>query len=478
VKTLFIRLWNSPTLTTWGSLATRLSGVVVILPLALIRFAPAEVAVWQLFATLITLTLLFDFGLSPTFSRFLAYARAGAPLEAMGDMRQPALTSTSASPNETAARVFSTLMWLYPRLGGTIVILLSLVGTLALERPIAQTVDHQAAWIAWAVVLASSLFGFLGNAYAAALQGMNSIAPLRRWEVATGLAQIVSALVVLSLHGGLLALVATYQGWVVFNCWRNRRLLRHLHPALFSLSAARDDAVLAVMWPATWRSGIGVLMSQGIIQSSGVIYSQLAPAAEVASYLLALRVITAISQFAQAPFYSKLPRLSELQASRQRDHLLKIAQRGMHLAHWIFVFGVLAAAALLRPLLSGIGSHTRFVTPEVWALIGLAFFVERFGAMHLQLYSLTNHIVWHIANGLTGIIMIVLATLLYPTLQALAYPLAMLAAYAGFYAVYSARRSVREHGIPFLAFESRASLAPACVLGLGLITSLLISATR
>jgi hypothetical protein len=452
-----------------------LSGVVVILPLVLIRFAPAEVAVWQLFATLITLTLMFDFGLSPTFARLLAYARGGAPLEAMVDMRQPVTAPATANPDETAARVFSTLVWLYPRLGGVIVLLLAVVGTFALQHPVDQTADHFAAWAAWAVVLASSLFGFLGNAYAAALQGMNSIAPLRRWEVATGLAQIASALAVLALHGGLLALVVTYQCWVVVNFYRNRRLLKALHPQLFALPPSRDLKVLEVMWPATWRSGVGVLMSQGIIQSSGVIYSQLAPAAEVASYLLSLRVITTISQFAQAPFYSKLPRLTELHAAGQREQQLAIAQRGMHLAHWIFVLGVLTTTAFVGPLLTIIGSHTAFVAPAIWAVMGLAFFVERFGAMHLQLYSLTNHIVWHIANGVTGVIMVAVATVLYPAIQAMAFPVAMLVAYAGFYAVYSARKSVTALDIHFLSFERLTSLAPACVLGLGLGASIAIS---
>ena len=37
---------------------------------------------------------------------------------------------------------------------------------------------------------------------------------------------------------------------------------------------------------------------------------------------------------------------------------------------------------------------------------------ERVGALHIQLYSMTNHIVWHIANGVTGILLIVLAALI------------------------------------------------------------------
>ena len=102
--------------------------------------------------------------------------------------------------------------------------------------------------------------------------------------------------------------------------------------------------------------------------------------------------------------------------------------------------------------------------------MALAFFAERFGAMHLQLYSLTNHIVWHIANGVTGLLMIAIAWLIYPRLGAYAFPLAMLLAYIGFYCVYSASHTRKAFALQLLRFESRTA-APAVVVlcaGLGL----------
>ena len=462
MKIFASRLWHSPTFTTWGSLGVRLSVVVLVLPLVLVRFAPAEVVVWQLFSTLFTLVLMLDFGLSPTFSRMLAFARGGASLADMADMRRSGIVRI---PNlHTASVVFAALRWFYPRLALGIIALFAVIGTLALQRPIAQIVAPDAAWAAWVLVLTSSAVGFWGNAYASALQGMNSIAPLRRWEVATGLAQIGTSIAVLVSGGGLFALVAAYQFWVIFNALRNRLLLKRLHPALFNRPATPDPEVLRVMWPATWRSGVGVLMSQGIIQASGVIYSQFGIPAEVAAYLLALRIMTMISQFAQAPFYSKLPYLAELQASGDRETQMLFAQKGMRLAHWIFVAGVIGVAVFIQPALDLIGSRTHFVPAGVWALMSLAFFMERYGAMHLQLYSLTNHIVWHIANGVTGVLMIGIAVLAYPSLHAYAFPLAMLLATGGFYCTYAVRHSSAAMGLHIATFESRTSLMPAVVL--------------
>lgn len=467
---MFLRLWHSPTFTTWGSLSVRLASVLVVLPVVLVRFAPPEVALWQLFTTIFMLALLLDFGLAPTFARLFAYARGGATLADMARIHHDVLAGPRTSDPAVAASVMAALRWLYPRMAIGVTLVMALLGTLGLMNAVSQSQDTTAAWSAWALVLSTTGVAVWGSAYAAALQGMDKIAIMRRWDVAIGLGQIASSSLVLLLGGELLALVAVYQAWVVVGALRNRWLLRRLHPELFAARPAPLPAVMKVMWPPAWRSGLGVLLSQGVIQASGLVYSQLAPAAEVAAYLLALRLIMLISQFCQAPFYTKLPRMAELQAAGQQAQQLRMAQRGMRIAYWVFVAGALAGALAVEPLLHTIGSSTPFVPPGVWALLAMAFFAERFGAMHLQLYSLTNHIVWHIANGVTGVVMIVVAVVAYVRFGVYAFPTAMLFAYLSFYCVYSVAHTRAAFKLRVLSFESSTAIPAAAALcaGLGL----------
>jgi hypothetical protein len=465
------RAWHSPTFTTWGSMAVRLASVLLVLPLVLSRYDAADVAVWQLFGVLSTLALLFDFGMAPTFARLLAYARGGA---SVAQMLAPAADAPKAQAGaimavESAAAVLATQRWLYARLAVAATLVMALVGSLALAHPIAQTTDPLSAWAAWALVFVTLGIGLWGSGYGAALQGMDRIAELRRWEIGCGLAQVVCSAGVLMLGGGLLALVASYQFWVVFNALRNRRLMQRQFPALMAVAPRNDRAVLRVMWPAAWRSGVGVLMSLGVVQASGVIYSQIAAPADVAAYLLALRIITAVSQFSQAPFYSKLPQLATLHVAQQLAAQLALAQRGMRMAHWSFVAGTAAVAVAMPTALEAIGSRVTFVTPGVWAVMCLAFFAERFGAMHLQLYSVTNHIVWHIANGVAGVLIVGLALALYPQFGLVALPAGMLLAYGGFYCAYSFAQSSRAFGFTLAGFEPSVSLGPGLVL-VGVVT--------
>jgi hypothetical protein len=130
------------------------------------------------------------------------------------------------------------------------------------------------------------------------------------------------------------------------------------------------------------------------------------------------------------------------------------------------------------PLLTLLHSKTTFVSAAVWAVMCAAFFVERYGAMHLQLYSLSNHIVWHIANGVTGCLMLAFALLLYPLLGMLAFALAMLMAYAGFYAVYSVAHSRRAYQFNLWTFERAISLPPALTMVAALGITRLVPALR
>jgi len=467
VRALFHRAWHSPTLMTWASLGVRLAGLVVLLPVVLRRFATPEVAVWQLFTTIFTLILLLDLGLSPTFSRMFAYARGGARVEDMRDMRTTRGAAAAPDPADVrlqASRLLGALRWIYPRLALVVAALFALGGTLALRKPVAACADPVQMWISWCVVLVGGVVAMQGNAWAAALQGMDDVAAQRRVETGSGLGQVLTAIAVVSAGGGVLPLVLTYQGWAMANAWRNRALMKRRHPDIASARPARDPVVVRSLWPATWRSGVGVLMSQGLIQASGLVYGQLVPATALAAWLLALRVVTTVSQVSQAPFYSKLPRLAALHAAGDRAQEVALAQQGIRRAQWVLVAGLVLATFLATPLLQLIGSRTPFVDDRVWALMALAFFVERFGAMHMQLYSLTNHIVWHIANGATGLAMIAASLLLYPRIGEPALPAGMLIAYGAVYATYAARLSSRAFSFSLLRFEARAGLPPLVVL--------------
>ena len=101
-------------------------------------------------------------------------------------------------------------------------------------------------------------------------------------------------------------------------------------------------------------------MSYGLVQISGVIYAQFGSASGVASYLLALRLMQTISQFSQAPFYSKLPLLAKLRSEGNLEQQVNVAKRGMLLAYWTYLAGFIGLGVLATPLLRLIGRNVVF----------------------------------------------------------------------------------------------------------------------
>lgn len=460
------RVWDSPTITTWASLLARSLGLLLVTPLALRKFSTEEIAVWYLFLTLIGLQLLVDMGFTPSFSRVLAYAMGG--MKKIEDIPAPGSRfESSGAPNwPFIAEIFSTMRTFYSRLAFGAAAALALFGTLALVRPIHQVQHPGQAWAAWVAILAATAVTFRNNLYSAYLQGINQIPVLRRWEAFFSVSSILLATLALALSGSLVLLIVTNQVWAVFGVFWIRRIAKNALSGSFQQSpqARFSPAILAAVWPPAWRSGIGVIMSNGMIQASGIIYAQFGPTASVASYLFSLRLMQAVSAFSQAPFYSKLPLLAQLYAAGKNAELLALARRGMALSYWIYVIGVTGIGLFANPLLTQIRAHARLAEPGLWALLSLAFFVERYGAMHIQLYSICNRIIWHIANGVSGAIYVLVSFLLFKQFGAYAFPIGILAGYLGFYAWYSALHSYRSFRMRFLEYEAQSSLAPFAVL--------------
>lgn len=448
---------------TWGGFLSRLLGVILILPLVLTRLSTAEISLWYLFMTFIGLQQLVTAGFSSTFSRVLSYSSGGAHLN---ELQHPESRGSGAANWKAIEAIFSTMGVVYLRLAVIWLALLGTLGTYFLIRPMEMTNGQEQAWLAWLVILGTSIVTVFGDRYSAFLHGINKVALLQRWNILTSIGSIASSIVVLVNGGGLLELAIANQIWAVLLVIRNRWLARVIvKKELRDVPLRKIDAqVLRAIWPSTWRSAIGIFSGYGLLQLSGIAYAQLATTAEIASYLLALRLIQAISQFSQAPFYSKLPLMARLHAEQESIQLISTATKGMRRAHWTFCLGFIAVGLLGNEILSTLESNADFPNASLWTLMGLAFFVQRYGAMHIQLYSLTNIIIWHISNGISGSIYLLLSIIIYPLAGVSAFPVALLIGNLSFHAWYPAMKSYQTFDLTFPEFEKKTSMLPCALI--------------
>jgi O-antigen/teichoic acid export membrane protein len=205
-------------------------------------------------------------------------------------------------------------------------------------------------------------------------------------------------------------------------------------------------------------------MSYGLVQASAILYAQVGSASSVASYLLALRLIQTVSQFSQAPFYSKLPVFAKFFAEDKKDKLVSLAKRGMGLAYWCYVAGFIGLGVAGEPLLKFIGSNADFPDSLLWSLLGVGFFVQRYGAMHIQLYSVTNKIIWHISNGISGAVYVMVSLILIQSVGVYAFPIGLIVGYLCFHTWFPAAHSYKTFGLKFMSFEKNVMFGPLVVI--------------
>lgn len=427
-----------------------------------------------MFSSYIALQLLFDIGFSSTFVRALAIALAGGRggFSFLGTNKE----AGSGTPNWSLVnQVIGTMRVVYQRLSLLYLLFLITAGSATLIRPISYCLNTPSVWLAWSFIVLGSCLNLYFNFLGVLLNGLNYVALSKRSDALVSIATVLCNLVVVLSGGKLLSIVVSTQLWIIVGLFRNWQLCKTISGGRFREipPACADKTVMASLWPATWRTGIGTLMSFGLMQTTGLINAQFATARDSASYLFAMRIIQLISSFSQAPFYSKLPVFPRLRAENKMSEFISIAAKSMQQSLLVYTvsFAILTAAG--SSVLVLVKSNVDFPSKWIWSILGLVFFIERYAAMHLQLYSTSNKIISHIANGLTGVVCIVTILVLVPAYSTLALPVGLLIGYASIYSWYPVVKSYREFNLKFFVFERRVLFPSGGLLLLAIVGCLL-----
>jgi hypothetical protein len=262
-------------------------------------------------------------------------------------------------------------------------------------------------------------------------------------------------LVTLLLGGGLATLLLLSQFWAVLGVVRNWLLCRSVHGGhlrKFRL-LPYDGALLAAVFKPSWRSGVGAIATLGGAKLCVILFTRTLGAEQAATILLAVQLMDQLVAFSMVPFYVKLPRFAVLQFQGARERLISEARRAMFLSHLCFIVPGVLIALFFGPFLRWIGSSVAFVSAGEWSALLFGYWIWRYGAMHLQLYSTTNHIIWHYANGFSTAVLVAVFFLTAPTLGIYALALANVIAYGLIYCPISLSHSLRFLQIGLLKFE-------------------------
>jgi hypothetical protein len=393
-------IWDSPTVTTWLAIIMRALGVAGVMPLILVHFSSEEILVWQLLISFIGLQALAEFGMTPTMTRLIAYQISAIQEK---EKTSEKLVVKLYETLQACKIIFIIISFIYFLVAG-------LFCTAALIRPISNMGQNGVeGWVAWGITLVSTAILIYGFVYASILQGSNYIAIYRRWQSIFSLFAVMSGIIVVICGGKLISVMVASQLWSISNVIFNKYLVDKLIYKKYNCTKKCKITVnnLKTIWKPGWRSGIGIAAQFGVIQISGIIGAQFLTIEKASMYLLGLRLIRFSGNLSQVPFYSKIPTMAQEFAKNNISEIISIYKATYNKV--LYLFSVLFFILYIygSDILDYIGSNVPFPDNNLWIFLGFGFYLEKIGGIHMQLYSVTNDILWHIYNGVTGSIIII-----------------------------------------------------------------------
>jgi hypothetical protein len=475
VKELVRRSWNSPTLMTWGNLLSSSGKLLIFTPLVLVTYNVDEIAFWYLLLTVNSFVVVVDFGFYPTFSRIISFVFHG--LSDISDISDKSKISSDGKPAwGFMEKVYGTINATYFFLSFAVVIVIILGSYTSINTVIERTSEQATLWTAYGVFLLSVVLAFFARRSDTIIIGTNHVALINRWNIINNLANSFSSILIVYCGLGIEWLAYNQLFFSVLLIIRNYYLEINICEGRFKKFKLFNFNfnIFKWVWVPTWKSGVGILASTGLTQVTGLVYTTMSTSAELASYLITLKLVTTISTFSQAPFYSKIPVFSGLRVRNQISELSDKSRSAMFKALAVFVFGISFLFFFGDYLLLLIGSNTALESPTFIVFMAFIWFFERHHAMHAQIYSTTNKIPFYKMLIISGTINICLMYLLVPKIGVWGFPTSLAIANLVINNWWNVKISLESINQKFFPFFKKSAMWPLIVLILLALFKILI----
>jgi O-antigen/teichoic acid export membrane protein len=448
------RAIDSPPLMLAYSNLARAASYILPVPLLYREHGSSGAAFWLLATTIIGLQNLLFLGAPQILIRMLAVAHV--------QEEQGGQAGAGAAP--TTRDIRSLMHWVFLGASVVITILMATAGT-HFVAPIVNAADGPTdLWAAWAVIVVSSPIRIVLLRQLTYLNGRGILAVPRFVDgTAWGLSGAL-AFATLLFSDSLLVMAGVAHVPIIVSLIVNGRLAsREGWAGWRDASTDRFLDTAKVIWPPTWRAGLGVFLSTGVRQGSGVLLARYVVPDALAGYLLAQNGIAVIMMLSAAPIQSAIHRMARAFAeARTEDHVL-IAGDATGRSLWVAAL-LCGGVALMTPLLPMLHVAHAFVSVPLWSILAIGLFLQRYGAAHLQHYSITNHIVWHWLDGATGLINLALCTLWIPTHGAFGAAWANTVSLLVVYAWVPTMMVVRRFKLSWPSYDLKAAVLPGISL--------------
>lgn len=397
---------------SWFSFLVKSGLFLIIAPLLAAHYNDDQLLFWYFCATIYGFIFTLDIGFSPTISRYIAYGLTHAPSNG----------SSIKIPNLETSEVLGAARKIYNYLTFLIIITCSVIGFAFHQKISFSGGNSQALWIFFTLASAAQVKTIQSTSI---LNGYDKVSLQQSSSFITSTYQLLAVFIAISFQLSFEYVFLLFHTGTIFQSlfqqYLCRTILKEKNPSPPSLFCYRE------ILQSSWKSGVGMLMSIGVFQLSGLYYAAYFDKKTAASYMFTLQIARALGSISQVPLYAYLPTLAKYYAASEHQKILTFFSKKLRLTSALYIAGAISFLLIGQPLLTFLGANKISPSNAVITLIFTALFVERLGSAYMQLYTLSNHIIWHWVNGITGTIIIALTFISTPYLQETAFPAAYLA---------------------------------------------------
>ncbi|WP_286695557.1 hypothetical protein [Spongiibacter sp. UBA1325] len=386
---------SSPFLMTAFNLVARSLFLIFLTPVLSLGLAEEQLLYWAFLVSCFMIQGLLDFGFSQTFIRLISGARSGVALSAILGNR----ASGSRRSDRGGGLIKAAAGRAYLALSILLFVLICIFGWWGFVSYPEYYQDKEQKMLVFMIMLAFAPLNLLMLKNFVLMCGDGQVAKANLISASVLVVSFL-AVIILTLLGeaSLPSICLLYQGGVFISLL----IMRERREKKNSCRKKDVNIVFFRVLKISVQSGIGIFFSLIFYQAVGIYFSTNLPLSQGLTVIYLMQIARAIASFSQAVFYSRIPDISQRFYSSGPKQAMEF---GMKMAFKMqLLFGLASIASIFVYEVYESAVVKNVFEPRMWLLLCACVSLERAIGVLMQMYSMTNHILWHRYNSMVAFV--------------------------------------------------------------------------
>lgn len=350
-------IWN------WVGIIVSLFSNFLMIPFLVLFLDGDTYGLWNVFVSLGSISVLFDFGFNSMFSRNVSYCWSGVDeLKKEGVMK----ANKDAKTNYVLlGKVIKTCQLIYFFISIIAFIGLSTIGTIYIIYVSKEifSINILYAWIIYAIGVFLNLFyGY----YDAFLRGVGEVGTVNKIRTIAKVVQITMTAVLLYLGLNLIGVAIAYVMYgAIFRvlCKRAFYSIDDIKMNLdrkLKIDKSDIKSIFVVVWYNAWKDGVVSIANYISNQVTTILCSLYLGLTATGEFGLIVQLFSAIAQISSSLFSVYQPALQEAYARREKEYSQRIFSFSLIAFELLYVMGSMAVIVIIVPILKYIRPQMSF----------------------------------------------------------------------------------------------------------------------